>query len=102
MVGSIPNLRRHHKSLGYEKEIEGMSSFTSKQMKAIKWYMDENPGLRLQLSTPPNIYFKDKRNRIVSFNITALTQQYDSWNEEDKKERARQRKQADTKTPRVV
>lgn len=70
-------------------------AFTGKQLKAIQWYLLDHPELRLQLSTPPNVYFKDKRNKIVSFNVTNLTQQYDAWNEEDKKQRARERKQED-------
>lgn len=67
--------------------------FTTTQFKAIHWYMEDNPGLRLQLSTPPKVYFKDKQNKVLSKHISELTDAYFQWNEEDKKQRARDRRQ---------
>ena len=66
---------------------------SSKQLKALKWYLEEHEGLRLQLSSPPMIYFKDKHNKVVSVRISEIASAYELTNEEDKKERARDRRQ---------
>lgn len=73
-------------------------ALTNKQLKAIQWYKDSNPELRLQLSTPPNIYFKTPQNKVVPIHVTELVREYDQWNEGDKRQRARERKQAEKYT----
>lgn len=69
---------------------------TATDTKALGWYVQDRR-LRPQLSTPPTMYFTDKDGNSVTdsmFNILAL---YKAWNEEDKKERARQKRVADKK-----
>ena len=70
-----------------------MGKFSAKQLKAIGWYLQENPDLKLQLSSPPKVYFKNKRNKLISMNISDINGSYDVAIEEDRRERARQRNQ---------
>ena len=63
---------------------------TANQLKALNWYKDEN-NLKVQLSSPPNMYFKNDKNKVVSVQIGTIMSLYNAWNEEDKKARARER-----------
>lgn len=67
-----------------------MSTMTSKELKAINWYREEN-NLKLKLSAYPIIYFQSTTGE-VSINILNLIGQYEHHIEEFKKERARQRR----------
>jgi hypothetical protein len=62
-------------------------------MKAIGWYLETHTSLRLQLSTPPKVYFKDKTNKISSKHISEITKEHEQAKDEDSKERARERRQ---------
>lgn len=65
---------------------------TAKDFKAISWYAEEN-GLHPQLSTPPIMYFRKKDGDTLKVHLDAIKLEYNAWNEQDKKIRARQRKQ---------
>lgn len=68
-----------------------MSRFSSKQLKALNWYLGEHHKLRLQLSSPPKVYFKNENNKVVSVHIADIIGLFEQSNEEDKRERARVR-----------
>lgn len=67
-------------------------ALSSKEMKAIAWYAKDHR-LRPQLSAYPLIRFKDFMDNTVEEDVTVIAKEYEAWNEEDKKARARQRAQ---------
>lgn len=67
-------------------------SLSAKDLKVINWYGKEH-GLTPQLSTPPIIYFKRRDNgEQITADLTLMTTSWSAWNEEDKRQRARERK----------
>lgn len=74
-----------------------MSKLSAKDYKAIEWYMREKQ-LKPKLSTPPTMYFTSKlTGEEVTEQLSSIVNDYNHWNAEDQKERARQRKVAETK-----
>lgn len=61
------------------------------ELKAVSWYMRDNQ-LRPMPSTPPKMYFKDKNGNEVTQELTTIVSEYKAWNEQDKKERAREKR----------
>lgn len=66
------------------------------EMKAVAWYVQDR-GLKPSLSTPPRMYFKDKEGNQVEADLAGIVTEYKAWNEQDKKERAREKRVADTR-----
>lgn len=61
------------------------------ELKALAWYMRDNQ-LKPLLSTPPIMYFRNKDGVEVSQELTTIVSEYKAWNEQDKKERAREKR----------
>lgn len=75
---------------------------SAKDLKAINWYLGEHD-LKPQLSTPPIIYFTNKKGEQVKAELTGIHSEYNAWNEEDKKQRAREKRIAEKQVqPRVI
>lgn len=70
---------------------------SAKDLKAIKWYADAH-GLRPQISSPPKMYFTDFLGNQAEADLLSIHQEYDAWNKEDKKERAREKKAAEMRS----
>ena len=69
-----------------------MTKLSAKDYKAIAWYCKDR-NLRPELSTPPVMYFTRKTDgEKIDVNLGAITREYSVWNDEDKKERAREKK----------
>ena len=64
-----------------------------KHLKAIGWYSKEH-NYSLGLSVPPTqIFFRDKATaESVVVHLDTIMNEYNAWNEEDKKARAKERK----------
>lgn len=65
----------------------------AQDLKAIKWYM-ETHDMKPALSLPPTIYMiprKDPMMDTVKVDLSEILAQYNVWNEDDKKVRARER-----------
>jgi hypothetical protein len=52
----------------------------------------EEHGYKPKLSTPPTMYFNNREGGESSEHIDIIVSEYDTWNEQDKKARARTRK----------
>lgn len=65
---------------------------SAKHLKAINWYSKENE-LKPQLSTPPTMYFRPRMGGdMVRADLSDIMKEYNTWNEADIKQRARERK----------
>lgn len=74
-------------------------ALTSKQYKMIAWFSEER-GLVPQLSTPPIMYFTNKKNEPENHHLTKdIEPLYDAHRKEYLKEKARAKKAADKQTP---
>lgn len=71
-------------------------SLSAKDLKAINWFTQEHK-LRVQLSTPPTMYFRNQEGEMVTHDLSGITLEYKTWNEEDKKQRSQDRKIAATR-----
>jgi hypothetical protein len=69
---------------------------SAKELKALGWYKDQKK-LRLQLSNPPLMYFKNATGEIVTQDITGIGLEYKAYSDEDRKERSREKRVADTR-----
>lgn len=65
-------------------------SLSAKDYKAISWYAKSND-LKPQLSAAPIMHFTNAKGEYVTKNLTEINLEYNVWNEEDKKIRARER-----------
>lgn len=65
-----------------------MSSRTSKENKALRWYCETN-GLVPQLSTHPTYYFRTRAGEEKKAKIEHIVQDYDRQRKEDVKEAKR-------------
>ena len=73
-----------------------MGKLKAKELKAIGWYM-ETYKLKPQLSVPPTMYFKDEKGELVKHDLAGIVLEHNAWNAEDQKERAREKRVADTR-----
>lgn len=69
---------------------------TAKDLKAIAWFIKDK-NLKPQLSTPPRMYFKEAEGTEVTYELAGIITEWSAWNEEDKKQRAREKRVADTR-----
>lgn len=69
-------------------------NLTAKDLKAINWYITEKK-LKPLLSNPPQMYFRDKDGiALEPIYLGGIVLEYNAWNEEDKKQRAHEKKVA--------
>lgn len=68
---------------------------SAKDLKALEWYIKDRK-LKPQLSSPPKMYFKDENGKSVEADLTGIVLEYNAWNEEDQKRRAREKRIKDT------
>lgn len=73
-----------------------MAKLKAKELQAIGWFI-ENYKLKLQLSTPPTMYFKNEEGKVVTHDLAGIVLEFNAWNEQDQKERAREKRVADTR-----
>lgn len=72
-------------------------SLSAKDLKAISWYITEKK-LKPMLSVPPMMYFKDAEGtELAPIDLSGIVLEWSSWNDEDKKQRAQERKIAATR-----
>ena len=76
-----------------DKKLALSKSFSSKQLKAISWYADDND-LKLQLCNPPmQMNFIEKETGMdLTVTLQTILDEYKEWNDNDKKQRAQARK----------
>lgn len=77
-----------------KKIAQPKEGFTAKQLKAISWYQSTND-LRIQLCNPPmQMNFTEKSTgEPLTVTLETILDEWHEWNENDKKERARQRRE---------
>lgn len=69
---------------------------SAKDQKAISWYIKDRK-CRPMLSAPPQMHFRDKEGGEVVVGLDTIIDEYNAWNEQDKKERAREKRVAETR-----
>lgn len=69
---------------------------SAKQLKALEWFIREK-SLKPLLSTPPKMYLRNSDGEQVDYDLNGIVLEYEAWNEEDKKERAREKRVKDTR-----
>lgn len=75
-----------------KKASEPGHKYSAVELKAIRWYC-ENNNLAPGLSSYPKMIFTDKRTgEEITEVLSDLVSQYKDWNKENLKERARQRR----------
>lgn len=72
---------------------ESKDGLSAKQLKALNWFIKSND-MRLQLCNPPmQMNFIEKPTGIpVTVSLQFILDEYNEWNEADKKARARERR----------
>lgn len=68
----------------------------AREMKAITWYIKDR-NLKPQLSAPPQMHFKNESGDTVTVDLAAIVLEYNAWNDQDKKERAREKRVENTR-----
>jgi hypothetical protein len=68
----------------------------AKELKALGWFM-EDKHLKPMLSNPPKMFFRDQSGKEVTYDMTGIVSLHKAWSADDQKERAREKRVADTR-----